>query len=76
MLSDRELLLAQMQLYAACSDPDICKVTRAGFLRLRREVEELSGASGEEIHWLFAKGMLINVVACMDLPELGSPEAW
>jgi AcrR family transcriptional regulator len=76
MLSDRELLLAQMQLYAACSDPDVCGVTRAGFLRLRSEVAELSGASGEEVHWMFAKGMLINVVACMDMPELGSPEAW
>jgi AcrR family transcriptional regulator len=76
MLSDRELLLAQMQLYAACSDPDVCEVTRAGFLRLRSEVAELSGANGEEVHWLFAKGMLINVVACMDMPELGSPEAW
>jgi AcrR family transcriptional regulator len=76
MLSDRELLLAQMQLYAACSDPEICQVAREGFLRLREAVAELSGASGEEVHWLFAKGMLINVVASMDMPELGNPEAW
>lgn len=76
MLSDREILLAQMQLYAACSDPDICKVARKGFLRLRDAVRELSGASGEEVHWLFAKGMLVNVVASMDMPELGDPEAW
>jgi AcrR family transcriptional regulator len=76
MLSDREILLAQMQLYAACSDPDICQVAREGFLRLRDAVRELSGASGEEVHWLFAKGMLVNVVASIDLPELGDPEAW
>jgi AcrR family transcriptional regulator len=76
MLSDRELLLAQMQLYASCSDPEICEVTRAGFQRLRAEVAELSGADGLEVHGLFAEGMLINVLACMDMPELGSPEAW
>jgi AcrR family transcriptional regulator len=75
-LSDRELLLAQMQLYAACSDPEIREVARAGFERLRSEVARLSGASGEEVHWLFAKGMLVNVVACIDMPELGAPEAW
>ncbi len=36
MLSDRELLLAQMQLYAACADPEIRAVARAGFDRLPR----------------------------------------
>jgi AcrR family transcriptional regulator len=76
MLSDREVLLAQMQLYAACSDPEIREVARAGFQRLREAVAELSGASGEEVHWLFAKGMLVNVVACIDMPELGDPQAW
>ncbi len=76
MLSDREILLAQMQLYAACSDPAICEVAREGFLRLRDAVAELAGASGEEVHWLFAKGMLVNVVAAIDMPELGDPEAW
>ena len=31
MLADRELLLLQMQLYAACSDPEIREVARRGF---------------------------------------------
>ena len=31
MLADRELLLGQMQLYAACSDPEIREVARDGF---------------------------------------------
>ena len=31
MLADRELLLSQMQLYAACSDPEIRQVAREGF---------------------------------------------
>jgi AcrR family transcriptional regulator len=76
MLSDRELLLAQMQLYAACADPDIREITRAGFDGLRAEVARLSGASGEEIHAFFAHGMLLNVAASMDFPALDDPASW
>jgi AcrR family transcriptional regulator len=76
MLADRELLLAQMQLFAACSDPDIRAVARAGFNQIRQEVAELSGASGEDLHRFFAKGMLITIAASMDDPTLGDPEAW
>src|SRR5215217_2050827 len=31
LLPDRTRLRAQMQAYAACSDPDICAVVRAGY---------------------------------------------
>jgi AcrR family transcriptional regulator len=76
MLSDRELLLAQMQLYAACADPEIREVARAGYERLRVEVARLSGASGEELHAFFAQGMLLNVAASIDFPELGEAASW
>jgi AcrR family transcriptional regulator len=76
MLSDRELLLAQMQLYAACADPEIRAVARAGFDRLRGEVARLSGASGEDIHAFFAHGMLLNVAASIDFPALDDPGSW
>jgi AcrR family transcriptional regulator len=76
MLSDRELLLAQMQLYAACADPDIRAVAREGFERLRAEVARLSGASGPELHAFFAHGMLLNVAASMDFPALADPSCW
>jgi AcrR family transcriptional regulator len=76
MLSDRELLMAQMQLYAACADPDIRDVARAGFEALRAEVARLSGASGAELHAFFAQGMLLNVAASIDFPELGDVGCW
>jgi AcrR family transcriptional regulator len=77
MLSDRELLLAQMQLYAACADPDICALARAGFEKLRAEVARLAdGASPAELYAFFAQGMLLNVAASMDFPELGDPDRW
>jgi AcrR family transcriptional regulator len=76
MLSNRELLLAQMQLYAACADPEIRAVARAGFEQLRAEVGRLSGASGERLYAFFARGMLLNVAASMDFPLLGDPDSW
>ncbi len=43
LLADREMLLGQMQMYAACSDPEIRDATRAGFAELFRFVEQVTG---------------------------------
>lgn len=74
MLTDRTLLLVQLQAYAACADPDVQKVVREEFGRLHREVARMSGASPEEIHRFFAEGMLLNVAAAVELE--GEPKAW
>lgn len=76
MLADRELLLAQMQLYAACADPEIRDVARRGMDMLRTEVARLSGSTGAELHAFFARGMLLNVAASIDFPELADPLCW
>jgi AcrR family transcriptional regulator len=76
LLADRELLLLQMQLYAACSDADICAVVRHGFDELRREVAELSGATPEDVYAFFSTGMLLNVAAAMNYPALGERKSW
>jgi AcrR family transcriptional regulator len=76
MLADRELLLGQMQLYVACTDPEIRDVARIGYGRLREAVARLSGAPPDELYKFFATGMLINVAACMDSPELANPACW
>jgi hypothetical protein len=76
MLADRELLLAQMQLYAACADPEVRAVARTGFEMLRETVARLSGSSGPELHAFFAHGMLLNVAASMDFPELDDAATW
>ena len=76
LLGDRELLLLQMQLYAACSDTEIRAVVRSGYDQLRREVAELSGAPPDELYSFFAAGMLLNVAAAMDYPDLGDIKSW
>jgi len=70
LLADREMLLGQMQMYAACSDPEIRDATRAGFADLFRFVEQATGLSTAEIRDFFALGMLMNVAAAMDLPQI------
>jgi AcrR family transcriptional regulator len=76
MLADRELLLAQMQLYAACSDPEIRDVAREGFQALVEQVGRLSGAAGAELQAFFAMGMLLNGAASIDFPALGDSSCW
>jgi AcrR family transcriptional regulator len=72
LLTDRKKLLAQMQAYAACDDPEVREAVRRGFRRLYTFVEAQAGVSRARIARFFAKGMLVNVIAAMDL---GSSEA-
>ena len=70
--SDRVYLRAQMQAYAACEDPEICAVVRAGFGDLVTYVERVSGVGSEELAMFFSGGMLMNVLSSMD----ASVEDW
>jgi AcrR family transcriptional regulator len=72
--SNPNRLRAQMQTYAACEDPDVRLAARQGFGSLVETVQRVSGVDEETVSRFFAKGMLINVVASMDL--LDSDEAW
>src|SRR5215475_10342892 len=74
LLPDRTRLLAQMQAYAACEDPDIRAVVRAGYGDLVSYVERVSGLPSQVVAEFFAAGMLLNVFACMDLST--STEPW
>jgi len=72
---DRVYLRSQMQAYAACDDPEICQVVRDGFGDLVTYVEHVSGADGLTIQRFFAKGMLMNVLASMQLNDPAEPWA-
>jgi AcrR family transcriptional regulator len=76
LLGDRSLLLVQLQSYAACGDDEIREVVRRRFAQLYDLVRELSGADRIELQGFFATGMLLNVVAAMDLPEVLEDETW
>jgi AcrR family transcriptional regulator len=73
--NDRTYLRAQMQAYAACDDADICAVVQQGYGDLVSYVERVSGETPEVIAEFFAKGMLMNVLASMQMSEPTEPWA-
>ena len=73
LLEDRRLLLFQMQQYAASSDPVIQASVREGYLDLFATVKDLTNAPDEDVWGFFGKGMLLNVVASLDLPDHALP---
>src|SRR3954453_8497691 len=60
MLSDRTLLLAQMQMFAACEDLEIRAQVRAGWGTVYEDIEPLAGATPALPRAVFATGMLLN----------------
>jgi len=75
LLTDRKRLQLQMQAYAACDDPEICAVVRAGYGDLVAYVERVSGLEPRIVSMFFAQGMLLNVFASMGLTA-ERPEPW
>lgn len=68
-------LRVQLQAYAACEDPEICSVVRAGYGDLVTYVERVSGLGPAAVAAFFAQGMLLNVFAAMGHVG-GEPEPW
>jgi AcrR family transcriptional regulator len=71
---DRVHLRAQMQAYAACDDPEIREVVRAGYGDLVAYVRRVSGADWPSVWGFFSAGMLLNVLASMHIDD--KPEQW
>src|SRR5262249_39072320 len=74
LATDPTYLHHQMQSYAACDDPEIRDVVRRGYGELVEYVERASGLSSERVAHFFAKGMLLNVMASLEL--LGATDGW
>jgi AcrR family transcriptional regulator len=75
LLPNRTYLLLQMHAYVACDDPDVCKVVQHGFGDLVAYIERVSGADPELVSGFFATGMLMNVMASMQLQNPTEPWA-
>jgi AcrR family transcriptional regulator len=66
LLPDRNAILMQMQGYVT-SEPEIRALARTRWLELVREVSELTGADQQALRDFFASGMLLNVMAALEL---------
>ena len=76
LLVDRDTLLFQMQSYAACADPDIQAQVRRRYVELVRLVQKLGEADPAQLWSFFSAGMLLNVVASLDLEAVAGEENW
>jgi AcrR family transcriptional regulator len=74
LLAERDEILAQMQAHAAAGDPALREPIRREFLGLTEDIRRMSGASDEQVFAFLAKGMLLNVVAALELPHGFVPE--
>src|SRR6058998_2245692 len=74
LATDPIYLHSQMQAYAACDDPEIREVVRRGYGELVAYIERIADLPPARISHFFAKGMLLNVMASMDL--IGADEGW
>ncbi|TQS46673.1 TetR/AcrR family transcriptional regulator [Cryptosporangium phraense] len=72
---DRDLLMLQLQAYAAGNDVDVRAATRTGYGHLWQAVQRISGVDDDAIRQFFAYGMLWNTVAAMNLDEYDAPWA-
>ena len=76
LLPDRHALRFQMQSYAACADPDIREHVRRRYGELVRVVADLAGVGVADVWRFFATGMLLNVVATLELERIADRDDW
>lgn len=74
LLSDRDLLLFQMQLYAACADPEISTAAQRHWDRLWDFVGAITGADDQELVRFFSMGTALNTFTAIRLP--GEHRLW
>jgi AcrR family transcriptional regulator len=75
MLTDPVRLRGQMQAYVACTDPEIRAVVRDGYGDLVAYAQRVSGLPAVRIWRFFAAGMMLNVLASMQVQDGSEPWA-
>jgi AcrR family transcriptional regulator len=76
LMQDPELLQVQLHGFAAApGDPDIARSCRRTFEVLQEMVVERAHVTDDKLRGFFAMGMLINVMAAIDLLSLSEPWA-
>ncbi|TWD82053.1 TetR family transcriptional regulator [Kribbella amoyensis] len=77
LMTERELLVVLLHGFAASAEPAIGELVRARFGEIYRLVRDLTGASPEEAREFLATGMLLTVMAAMQVAGPNAIEcAW
>jgi AcrR family transcriptional regulator len=76
LLDHRDEILFQMQAHAAAGDPELREPVRNEFIGLAEDVRRTSGADWNHVIEFLGEGMLLNVVAALELgPEYCPPRS-
>jgi AcrR family transcriptional regulator len=67
LLANRDEIRFQMQAHAAAGNRELAEPIRKDFTGLWHDVKRMSGASDEQMFEFMGKGMLLNVVASLEL---------
>jgi AcrR family transcriptional regulator len=70
LTNDPDALRCQLFAWASASDPEIGAVARASYLEVWKEAGLLSGEDPETVRDFMAEGMLLTVLAALDIPHL------
>lgn len=73
LLDDPDSLRCQLHTWAEGADPEIGPVARETYLQIIEDAERLSGEPRETVLEFMAEGMLLTVVASLDLTDLLYP---
>ena len=76
LLPDRNALLFQMQSYAACADPEIQDARARGLRHARAPGAGRGRRRARRDLDFFSHGMLLNVIAAVNLDVLAVGEEW
>ena len=69
LLEERDEILVQMQSHAAARDPALRNVVRREFTGLIDHIERVAGVPRQKALDFVAVGMLLNVIAALDLSD-------
>jgi AcrR family transcriptional regulator len=76
LLPERHEIRMLMQSYVAGAEPEIQAHVRASYMELVRDVAALAEVPPAETFTFFAHGMLLNVIAALDIPIERGIESW
>lgn len=70
LVEDPVALRGQLQAWASAHDPEIGEAARASYLGIWRDVAGVAGIPPDGVRDFMAHGMLLTVLAALDLPDL------
>jgi AcrR family transcriptional regulator len=74
VMQDRTRVMLALTAWSTGDDPDVRRVSRAGWRDLVDLVERSSGVSPEDVSRFFASGMLITILTAIGMDD--EPEPW